>query len=85
MVTTAIVMSHPWRIASSVHGKQGTHDASKKDVTREEEVERWRNQSDPEEGFKLREKIIGGRRTFGLAVGRDDDYDEINMSFEEDE
>ncbi|KAK1685190.1 hypothetical protein QYE76_046038 [Lolium multiflorum] len=78
-------MSHPWSVASSVYGNQGTHDASNKDVTREEDAERWRNESDPEEGFKLREKIIGGRRTFGLAVGRDDDYDEIDMSFEEDE
>jgi hypothetical protein len=78
-------MSHPWSIASSAYGKQGTPDALKKDATREKEAERWRDESDPEEGFKLREKIIGGRRAFGLVVGKDDDCDEIDMRIDEDE
>ena len=78
-------MSHPWSITPSAYGKQGTPDAWRKDATREKEAERWRDESDPEDGFKLREKIIGGRKTFGLVVGKDDDYDEIDMSIEEDE
>jgi hypothetical protein len=63
---------------------QGTPDAWRKDATREKEAKRWRDESDPEDGFKLREKIIGGRKAFGLAVGKDEDYDEIDMSIEED-
>jgi hypothetical protein len=59
--------------------------AWRKDTTREKEAERCRDESDPEDGFKLREKITGGRKTFGLVVGKDDDYDEIDMSIEEDE
>ena len=78
-------MSHPWSIKSSAYGKQGTPDAWRKDATREKEAERWRDESDPEDGFKLREKIIGGRKTFGLVVGKDDNFDEIDMSIEEDE
>jgi hypothetical protein len=78
-------MSHPWSIAPSAYGKQGTPDAWRNDVAREKEAKRWRDESDPEDGFKLREKIIGGQKTFGLVIGKDDDYDEINMSIEEDD
>jgi hypothetical protein len=61
------------------------NNSSKKDVTREKEVERWRDENDQEEGFKLRYKIIGGRRAFRFVVGKDDDYDDIDMSIEGDE
>jgi hypothetical protein len=78
-------MSRPWSITPSFYGMQGTPDAWRKDATREKEAKRWRDESDPEDGFKLREKIIGVWKTFGLVVGTDDDYDEINMRIEEDE
>jgi hypothetical protein len=82
---TNATMSHPWSIMPSTYGKQGTPDAWRKDATREKEAEQWRDESDPEDGFMLREKIIGGRKTFGLVVGKDDDYDEVDMSIEEDD
>ncbi|KAK1682782.1 hypothetical protein QYE76_043630 [Lolium multiflorum] len=52
-------MSHPWSITPSAYGKQGTPNAWRKDTTRVKEAEQWRDESDPEDGFKMREKIIG--------------------------
>jgi hypothetical protein len=77
-------MSRPWNITPSTHGRQGTSEAWRKDAGKEKEAERWRNESDHEDGFRLREKIKGGQKTFNLLVGKDDDHDELDMDVEDD-